>query len=932
MSEKKLFLLDSYALIYRSYYAFFTNPMYNSKRFNTSTLYGFLLSVDELLRVQKPTHIAAVFDSSHPTFRHEMYPDYKANRDETPEEIKLSVPIIKELLKHLNIQCLEMKGFEADDIVGTLAKNAAKDGYQVYMVTPDKDYGQLVEENIYIYKPKKSGNEAEVLGVKEINEKYGIQNPAQVIDILALWGDTSDNVPGIPGIGEKTASKLIGTYGSIDNLLQNLDKLSPKQRESIQNNLEILERAKKLVTIETQVPIDFNLDSLSIKNPNEADLINFYKEYEFKTFLRRMSASSEPAASPQVSSAPAKPAGSAVQGDLFSAPVVSDNQTITNYYNTIENTSHEYHLVDSMDQLNQLVALLSGKKEICFDTETTGLNPFSDQLIGISFSTGKGNGWYIQLNKNNIQDFIKVLKPVFENEEIDKIGHNLKFDILFLKNQGVNVKGNYIDTMLAHYLLEPDQSHKMDSVSLKYLNYEPIPIEKLIGEKGVGQKNMSQVPIELLKDYAAEDADVTYQLKDALLKIINERGLHDLFKMECDLMKVLVHVESNGVKVDGDFLKSYANQIRNEIIEVETAIYKDAGYQFNISSPKQLGELLFERLKISENAKLTKTKQYSTDEETLTELIDKHPIINKILDYRSLTKLLSTYIEALPKLINQHTGKIHTSFNQALAVTGRLSSLNPNLQNIPIKEQRGREIRRAFIPEKSDDVILSADYSQIELRIMAHMSNDAGMIEAFLNNADIHTSTAAKVYKVKPEEVTREQRSKAKTANFGIIYGISAFGLSQRLNIPRKEANELIEEYFNIFPGVKKYMQDSILFAKQNGYVDTLLKRRRYLPDINSKNANIRGMAERNAINSPIQGTAADIIKIAMINISNEMNKRNLKSQMILQVHDELVFNVVKDEIDEMKSLVKSQMESALKLKVPLTTEVSTGSNWLEAH
>jgi len=919
---KKLVLIDSYALIYRSYYAFISRPIFAPNGFNTSVIYGFLMTLDDILRHENPTHLGAAFDvSGVETFRHKLYPAYKANREKTPEEIQKSVPIIKDILRYMNIPILQVEGYEADDVIGTLAEQARQNNYEVLIVTPDKDYAQLVKEGIKIYKPKKSGNEAEILDVEAVKKNFSVSDPRQVIDILALWGDAADNVPGVKGIGEVTAKDLIARYQSIENLLEHVDELRPSQREKIAGAADMLKLSKQLVTIDTNVPVAFDEELLVRKPFDEVQLKKIFEELNFKSLMTRFF--------PGQQSAEAK--NQPIQTSIFDNPPAGHTQTT---FDTLSNVAHQYHLVDNDEQTDALVERLSQCEEFCFDTETTGLSPHTDQLAGLSFSIKPHEAYYLPLPQN-LEHATRVLekfKPLFENPAIRKIGHNLKFDILFLHRYGIEVQGSLFDTMLAHYLIQPEQSHKLDNLARKYVNYSPIPIENLIGKKGISQLRMTQVPLDQICDYACEDADVAIQLKPILEKELNELGLADLFyRIESRLLEVLIDMEKNGFALDVDNLNQYKVTLQNDILQLEKQIYDLAGTSFNIASPRQLGEILFDRLKIPYEGKLTKTKQYSTNEETLQQLIDKHPIIEKILDYRGLTKLLSTYVEALPKLINPHTGKIHTSFNQTLTVTGRLSSNNPNLQNIPIRDEKGREIRKAFIPSEGN-ILLSADYSQIELRIMAHMSEDANMIEAFLSDADIHAATAAKIFKVPLEAVDRDQRRKAKTANFGIIYGISAFGLAQRMNIPRKEAGELIAEYFKTFPGVQRYMNEIIQFAREKGYVETIFKRRRYLPDIHSQNATVRGMAERNAINSPIQGSAADIIKVAMVNIFDKIRQRNLKSRMILQVHDELVFDVDPDELDEVRELVKFEMEHACTLKVPLKVDVGIGQNWLEAH
>jgi len=927
MQEKKLFLLDCYALIYRAYYAFLNSPMFNSKGINTSTVFGFLLALDDILRNQKPTHIAAAFDSSKPTFRHEIFKEYKANRLITPEEIRNSIPIIKKLLSLMNIKIFEFPGYEADDIIGTIAKKVSRNNLKIFMVTSDKDYCQLVGENVFIYKPKKSGNEVEIVGVEEVKNKFGIDHPEQVIDILALWGDASDNVPGVPGIGEKTALKLINEYKTIDNLIQNIDNLSPKQNASIKNNMEDLLLSKQLVTINTEVPIIIEEEKMKISKFKNAELKELLLELNFKSLIPKFITNFNRTA---IVSEDAY-----FQGNLFEPVKLSENIEQLSNYSTISTVKHLYCKVENENQIIELVKILENENQFCFDTETTGLDTMNDYLVGISISFKGNEAYYIPLPDDYeiAKEKIKILKNVFENTRILKIGQNLKFDVKFLNRYEINVNGDFFDTMIAHYLLQPEQSHKMDFLAEKYLNYSPVPIEELIGKKGNNQLNMKNVPLDKIAEYSAEDADITFQLKEILDIELDINNLKELFyNIESKLLKVLIEIESNGFKIDIEYLKSYSKTLKEEISKTEKEIYIIANEHFNINSPKQLGEVLFEKLKISEDAKKTKTKQYSTSEDVLQGLIDKHPIISKILDYRSLTKLLSTYVDALPKLVNVRTGKVHTTFNQTLTVTGRLSSVNPNLQNIPIREARGREIRNAFIPSSSDHVLISADYSQIELRIMAHICDDANMIEAFIADTDIHKSTAAKIFKVPQNSVTNEQRSKAKTANFGIIYGISSFGLAQRMNISRKEASDLIEEYFKTFPGVKRYMTDIIGIAKEKGYVETIFKRKRFLPDISSQNSFIRGMAERNAINTPIQGSAADIIKIAMIRICESFHKEEIKSKMILQVHDELVFDVFKEELEKVSKIVKLEMENAVKLKVPLTVDIGVGNNWLEAH
>jgi DNA polymerase-1 len=920
-NEKKLFLLDAYALIFRSYYAFINNPMFNSKKLNTSTIFGFTVVLDEILRNQKPSHIGVVFDPPTPTFRNEIFPEYKANRMETPEDILSSVPWIKKLLNAYNIPIIEIPGYEADDVIGTLAKKAKHKGLLTYMMTPDKDFGQLVEEDIFIYKPKRSGKGAEIIGEKEIKEKYGIDDPGQVIDILALWGDTSDNVPGVPGVGEKTSCKLVQEYKSVENLINNLDNLKGKLKENLTNNLEQLKISKNLVTIRTD--IDVELDENLFKYPgfHKENLTALFAELEFKTLAKRILNVQEPTNQPK-------------QGNLFDQE--QEEEVIeTRDLKTINNCTRDYNLVDTGDKIEKLVNLLLNSESFCFDTETTGLQVHTFELVGLSFAVKSTQAWYVPVpaDRSKAAEIIEKFRPAFETPSIRKIGQNIKFDYQVLKKYGVTLQGKFFDTLIAHYLLQPELKHNLDFLAERYLNYKTIEIEELIGKKGKNQGNMRDVHVEKIVPYACEDADITYQLMEILEKELSEAGLDDLAEnIEMPLITVLAEMELNGVNLDKNTLAQYAEKLAKELSTIENEIYAIAGETFNIGSPKQLGEVLFDKLKISDNPPLTKTKQYSTSEEVLEKLVESNEIVGKILEYRSVSKLLSTYVKALPKLINPVTNRLHTSFNQAITATGRLSSNNPNLQNIPIREERGREIRKSFVPADDDHLLMAADYSQIELRLMAHVSKDPGMIDAFVNDMDIHAATASKIYDVPTDKVTREMRAKAKTANFGIIYGISAFGLSQRLNIPRSEANDLINNYFKTFPGVREYMNEAIFTARDKGYVVTMMGRKRYLRDINSRNAMVRGMAERNAINTPIQGSAADIIKLAMIKIHDAISSNNLKSSMLLQVHDELIFDVAKEEIETMKELVKKEMENVVELSVPLLVEMGIGNNWLEAH
>ncbi len=921
----KLFLLDAYALIYRSYFAFINAPRVNSKGLNTSTMFGFVNTLEQLIKIEKPTHIAIAFDMKGPTFRHEMFTDYKANRDVMPEDIRKSIPYIREIIKGYNIPILEKEGFEADDVIGTLAKVAEKEGFQVFMVTPDKDYAQLVSKNIFMYKPKRLGNEMEILGVEQVCENFQIENPLQVIDVLGLMGDTSDNIPGCPGIGPKTAMKLISEFGSIDGVYQNIGKLKGKQKESLEQFEDQVRMSRKLAEIILDVPLEFNEEKMLLSEPNYKHLKEIFLELEFRTLAERVLPTA-----PKV----VVPTPVFEQGTLFSMGEQTQSESAS-VHDNIRSTDHQYFLVNNDTQLNDLVSKLMQQTAFCFDTETTGLDPHHDYLVGMSFSFKSGEAYYVPLPSDQSKAITTVLlfKAVFANENILKIGQNMKFDILFLSRYGLEVKGEYFDTMVAHYLIQPELRHNLDYLSEIYLGYKKVATEELIGKRGKNQLSMRQVDLEQIKEYACEDADITFQLKALLDKDLNDSNLKDLFtEVEMPLLKVLILMEQAGLKIDPKVLDDYAVILREQIIELENSIIELAGEYFNISSPKQLGYILFDKLMLDPKAKKTKTKQYSTGEEILVNLQDKHPIINKILDHRGLKKLLSTYVEALPKLINPQTGKIHSSFNQTIAATGRLSSTNPNLQNIPIRDENGREIRKAFIPSDENHIFLSADYSQIELRIMAAVSGDKVMTEAFRNKEDIHAATASKIFGIPLNEVTSDMRRKAKTANFGILYGISAFGLAQRLNISRSEAKQLIDDYFANFSTIKDYMDTQLVLARKRGYVETILGRKRYLSDINSANASVKAFAERNAINAPIQGSAADIIKIAMININKRFEEKGIQSKMILQVHDELNFDVLKTELEIVKAMVKEEMENAVKLSVPIEVEMDAAENWLLAH
>jgi len=927
---KKLFLLDAMALIYRSYFALSRNPRMTSYGLNTSAIVGFANTLYDVLKNENPSHIAVAFDTQAPTFRHVEYVDYKANREEMPEDIALALPFIKKLIGAFNIPILAIDGYEADDIIGALAKKAEENGFFTYMMTPDKDFGQLVSENILIYKPARMGNKPEILGVKEVCTKFGISKPEQVIDILGLQGDASDNIPGVPGIGEKRAKELIGEFGSVENLLQNTDKLKGKLKENVENNVEKAITSKRLATINLDTPVEFDEKILEIKEPDKNALKAVLEELEFRTFARRVFTD---LARQEVKS---KKKDDGIQSTLFGpgaevTGLSSDTQEKANIYTT----NHVYHLVNTPEQRRDLIELLKKQVSFCFDTETTGLDPNNSELVGMSFSFKPFEAYYIPIpdNYNDALQVMREFKPILEHPGIEKIGQNIKFDISVIKWYDIDVKGKGFDTMLAHYLLQPDMRHNMDILAETYLNYKPVSIESLIGKKGKNQLSIRTVELETLKDYAAEDADITLQLKHVFEPKLEQTGTRKLFdNIEMPLVPVLAGMEAEGVNIDKKVLHDYSFQLEKEIIELEKDIFEQAGMTFNISSPKQLGAVLFERLKITEKPKLTKTKQYSTGEDILIKLINKHPIVQNILDFRSLTKLKSTYVDVLPTLVNPRTGRIHTTYNQAVAATGRLSSNNPNLQNIPIRTERGREIRKAFVPRNDHYILLAADYSQIELRIIAEMSGDKGMLEAFQNGLDIHTSTAAKVYNVDMEDVSKEMRRNAKTVNFGIIYGISAFGLSERLNIARKEAKEIIDQYFIKYPGIKEYMEKTIAYARENGFVETIMKRRRYLRDINSANAVVRGFAERNAINAPIQGSAADLIKIAMIDIYRDFLTEKLQSKMILQVHDELVFDVFKEELEIVIPIIEKRMKYAIKMNVPIEIDMNTGKNWLDAH
>ncbi len=922
--KKKLLLIDAYALIYRSYYAFIKRPIRTSKGLNTSAIYGFTRAVLDAIRRFKPTHVAVAFDVSGPTFRDEIYPDYKAQRQQTPEDIKISVPIIKQLLDALQIAVVELPGYEADDVVGTLATQANPDEFDVIMLTPDKDYGQLLRKNVSIAKPGRSGNDMQLVTADEFCRMYDIQNPKQFVDILALWGDVSDNIKGVEKVGEKIAAKLISDFGSIDNILNNTSKLNDSLRKKIEDSREKLALNKKLVTIVTDLDLKVDIDKdLVSREPNTNELLKLFQELEFRSLIREFDR--QPVAAKK----------EYIQGSLFGEDP-EQKVTVIQNLTTIKDIKADYTAVTTAEERKLVVEEISGCTEFAFDTETTGLDPISDSLVGLSVATKPLKAWWIPVpdDRESVSKILAEFKPLFENPQVAKIGQNIKFDMQMLANYGISVKGELYDTMLTHYLLDPDSRHNLNHLSEIYLGYKPIEIEELIGKKGSKQANMRNVPLEKITPYACEDADIALQLKLRLFPELESQGLTKLyFLLEAPLVEVLAQMERNGVCLDVQSLQEYGKILNSELLKLDAEIKAMAGVpDLNISSPKQLGEVLFDKLRIATDVKMTKTKQYSTSEEELLKYQSAHPIVGKILEFRSIKKLLSTYIETLPGLVNTKTGRIHTSFNQAVAATGRLSSNNPNLQNIPIREENGREIRRAFIPSPGSYSMLSADYSQIELRLMAHMSGDSAMIEAFRNGEDIHAATAAKIFKVPLEQVSREQRSRAKTANFGMIYGISAFGLSQRLGISRTEAKELIDEYFRTYSGVKRYMDSCIAQARERGWVETLFGRKRYLNDIKSSNQTVRGMAERNAINAPIQGSAADIIKLAMIGIHSEFKRLKLQSKMIIQVHDELVFDVYQPELEQVKEIARSQMEGAAALQIPLVVDIGVGKNWLEAH
>lgn len=922
---EKLFLLDAYALIYRAYYAFIKAPRINSKGFNTSAILGFVNTLEDVLKKEEPTHIGVAFDPAGPTFRHEAYEQYKAQREATPEAIKLSVPIIKDIIRAYHMPILEVPGYEADDVIGTLALQAGEQKIRTYMMTPDKDYGQLVNDYVFMYRPKYGDKEFDIMGVEEVKKKFQISSPSQVIDMLGLMGDSSDNIPGCPGVGEKTAQKLIAEYGTIENLLANTEQLKGALKTKVETNQEMIKFSKFLATIKTDVPIELNMEELKRERADEEALRKIFEELEFKTLTDRIFKKEK------------KPAQAELQRNDFPDLFANEYPEEEKYSNLarLNSLSYDYQLIDSKEKRDELFQILQTKEFFSLDTETTSMNPIDAELVGMSFSFAENQAFYVPVpaNQEEAQKIVNEFKPLLEKEQTLKIGQNIKYDMLVLRRYGVEVKGPLFDTMIAHYVLQPELHHGMDYLAEIYLKYETIKIEELIGPKGKNQRNMRDLaPADVYK-YACEDADVTLKLKHKLEEELKKNNCEELFyQIEMPLVAVLTYMEWNGVRIDTEALKQTSAHYTERMNQIEQEIYTLAGESFNIASPKQVGDILFDKLKITDKAKKTKSKgQYITSEEVLESLRHKHEIVGKILDYRGLRKLLSTYIDALPELINPRTNKIHTSFNQAVAATGRLSSSNPNLQNIPIRNEDGKEIRKAFIPDDGCE-FFSADYSQIELRIMAHLSGDKNMIEAFRSGYDIHAATAAKVYKKDINEVTREERSKAKTANFGIIYGISVFGLAERMDVDRKEAKELIDGYFETYPDVKKYMDGIIELARQQGYIETIFNRKRFLPDINSRNAVVRGYAERNAINAPIQGSAADIIKVAMVRIYRRFMQEGIRSTMIIQVHDELNFNVLPEEKERVQQIVIEEMEHAYTMQVPLKADCGWGKNWLEAH
>lgn len=949
--QKRLFLVDAYALIFRGYYAFIKNPRINSKGTDTSAILGFMNSLLDVIKRERPDHLAVCFDKGGSTDRVEMYEAYKANRDATPEAIMVAVPYIHEILKAMHIPILQKEGYEADDLIGTLSKQAEKEGYKTFMVTPDKDFAQLVTENVFIYRPKSFGGGYETWGIPEVKERFEVDDPLQVIDFLGMMGDSSDNIPGLPGVGEKTAKKFIQQYGSMESLLANTHELKGKMKENIEANKELGMLSKQLATIMLDVPVTFDATDFELNHPDIAKVTEIFEELEFRQLLTNFqktfaaenisnegvseASTTSPTNPGQSLDQKPKPSAGAGQFSLFDVDQDSNSDMAYSTRQSINTTAHFYQSVASGMATKLFLKNLMSQPSVCFDTETTGIDPITAELVGIAFSWETGKGFYLPFpdNKTEAQTLIEELRPFFEAEHIEKIGQNLKYDIKVLSKYNVEVKGKLFDTMLAHYLINPDMRHNMDVLSETYLNYTPIPIENLIGKSGKNQLSMRDVPLDKQTEYAVEDTDITLQLKQHFQEELGEANTQSLFDdIEIPLLRVLADMELEGINLDSNFLKALSKELEEDIQALESKIYVEAGEEFNIASPKQLGDILFDKMKLVDKPKKTKTGQYATSEDILSYLAKDHDIIQYILDYRGLAKLKSTYVDALPSQVEPSTGRVHTDYMQTVAATGRLASNNPNLQNIPIRTERGREVRKAFIPRNDDYTLLSADYSQIELRIIAALSKEENMINAFMLGEDIHASTASKVFNVPLNEVTREQRSNAKTVNFGIIYGVSAFGLSNQTNLSRNEAKELIDTYYATYPKLRSFVGDQVNFARDHGYVQTVLGRRRYLKDINSRNAVVRGAAERNAVNAPIQGSAADIIKIAMIHIHNKLKKGHFKTKMLLQVHDELVFDVLKSELEAVKTLVKTEMENAYELSVPLVVDLGVGNNWLEAH
>ena len=931
-NEKKLFLLDAYALIFRGYYAFIKNPRINSKGMDTSAIMGFTNSLIDLINREKPDYLAVAFDKGGSAERSDLFPDYKANRSETPEAIKIAVPYIHQLLEAMHIPIIEKAGFEADDIIGTLSKQAERQGFDVYMVTPDKDFAQLVSPHIFMYRPSRMGNGIEIWGVPEVQEKFEIERPEQVIDFLGMMGDSVDNIPGLPGVGEKTAKKFLAQYGSMEKLLESTHELKGKLKEKIEANKELGLLSKKLARIILDVPVTFDAKNYALEKPDLEKVSVIFQELEFRRLTERFQKLFSDTAVKTDSPKPSSKNEVAQPFDLFHQPGAGE-LPVNDTYKTLATTSHLYQTIESEQEQELLLEWLLQQDSVCFDTETTGLDELTAELVGIAFSWKEGTGYYLPFTEDRLACETKLayLKPFFENSKIEKVGHNLKYDIKVLQQYGLEVQEPIFDTMIAHYLINPDMRHNMDVLAETYLGYKPQPISELIGKKGIYQGSMRHVPLEKQKEYAVEDADITLQLKNHFTKELATQEVVDLFhKIELPLVRVLASMESAGIRIDVDYLNELAKQFKEETLVLEERIYEQAGERFNLASPKQLGPILFDKLKLVDKPKKTKTGQYSTAEDVLSYLAKDHTIISDILEWRSIIKLSNTYIEALPQQVNPNSNRVHTIYNQAVAATGRLSSNHPNLQNIPIRTKRGRSVRKAFVPCDDDHVLLAADYSQIELRVIASLSGDTEMQEAFTKGEDIHASTAAKVFNVSLDEVTREQRGQAKTVNFGIIYGVSAFGLSNQTNLSRSESKALIDAYYETYPQLKAYMHQQVDFARENGYVETVLGRRRYLKDINSQNAVVRGASERNAVNAPIQGSAADIIKIAMLRIHKKLDR--FSSKMLLQVHDELVFDAKKSELDELKAMIKTEMEQAYSLNVPLVVDVGTGNNWLEAH